>query len=475
MPTVNEKKWAVRFTGKAGINCGPLDTNALSQGFTIEAWVGPGKIDTGVVAHTGPGLQGNGVAFKAGRYDDLSPFHTGPGKIESLRVPPGCNAILFDRQGCLGNSVNLNTDSGNLGPAWKNRVNSLLDQQKQLEEQVVVYAQNGRRGLAQTYNLGMYLDLTNQTVAAQSIHSMLILRSLEVTLYAKPGCVGESRTFHGNVDELDEKWAGKAQSMMVTRAPSTVNAEASAKIQRASQAIVFGNEAGSGLFLALSSTFKRRPPTEHFAGKKLSTDRWSHLAITFDGQKLSSFINGHQVQQQDTSAPDLSGDWQIGKGLVGAVGLVVVHDKSLEQTALREGRYNIPDANGSNIVAAWTLEDGQPNQASQGEAPPTTDMAQQQPRVASTPKPGWSKANGGLLMHTWKGTAQESIETSDKAAAIPISQPTPAVELRSQRKCDLPKGDAFWAHAKLPASPLSTSSGSQIVLHAKQQKTRLSE
>ncbi len=561
--SIDQKKWALRFTGDQAVDGGAVDGGRLKSGFTLEAWVRPAAIAGGIAAYEGDRFQGRPVAFAPGRYDDLSKFRIGAGHLSSLRIPPGYRAVLFEKTGCGGAAKTFANDVAHLGD-WHQRAHALvvIDTRHRKQEHAVVYADRQFAGVAEAFDLRSYPDLSELTIGEKSISSVDVPPGLEVTLYEQPGCQGASLRLQGEVAYLGDDWndracsaivslaavpgAGdqviaydrhrfggaaqafkigcyrdlsskavgkaaisslqvppglqvvlfdqpgltgesrtldasasdlgawddRAQSLFVARllggggpgvrlfqiagnkgkvwhVPlgayndlSAVGGTAALEIPagfevilydqkdfkghrttlkadaqdlgdwkgRAQSAVVarrcgvFDNPAGSGLSLEILPAPGLRPRQERFAGARVRTGRWCHLAATWDGAELAYWLGGRKVAARPRKQVSFAGDWKMGEGFEGEIGLVAVRAGARDAKNLALRRFELPDKQDPDLVAAWTLEEG-------------------------------SQA---------------------------------AVELLSRSKAAIPPGEAFWVHAALPADPTHTSLGQELQLRARQ-------
>lgn len=90
--------------------------------------------------------------------------------------------------------------------------------------------------------------------------------------------------------------------------------------------------------------FGREGERLRFAGKTIRPDRWYHLALTFDGQHETWFLDGKAVQTRTGLLPALTNSWLLGEQLRGTLAQVRLWDRALTEKELKAFRYPSADA-----------------------------------------------------------------------------------------------------------------------------------
>ncbi|MEM7130097.1 MAG: LamG-like jellyroll fold domain-containing protein [Chloroflexota bacterium] len=295
-----------------------------------------------VALYPEPLFAGQPTMLKTGTYRDLSKQGIGSATLSSFRIPEGLQITLYDQRSLAGESRTFFGSQSLLGD-WAARARSLVVSQAVGRGGVGprFFATKGRKGKVWEAAVGRYDTLTN----FGPFNAIQVPDPFEVILYDQPKCKGESRTLRADVDDLGE-WKSRAKSLSVARRVGIfMPAEQSETV----------DEIGLQLEL-LPGRSKIAPPTIAYAGKKLRADQWHHLALTFDGTTLATYLDGKLVKEERPSeAPNLSGNWLVGQGFHGDVGLVSAWTGAKEATDLALERFDVPDEAASACQAAWVF------------------------------------------------------------------------------------------------------------------------
>jgi len=346
MPTVRkkvaDKTTALRLTGDQAVGFLDIRENSAAEGMTVQAWVQPASFSRGAMAYSKRRFTGTSIAFSAGRYDDLSlfPIWSRSGSVGSLRVPPGYSVTLFSGKDCTGQARGLIQDVDDYGQSLDFAAKSMLiiAPVRGAQRYVVAFGDEDLRGPATVLELGRYETLPAAGAKGFVFGSFLIPLGVEVTLYQLPACKGASCQAHG--ESFDRQGVAPERSLAVTK--STLLQAGVSTPERAEMVLLFCDQEGEGLNLRQSApVVPTAEPVLSFAGQSLRADKWHHIARTFDGQQVLSYLNGRLVRHEKSDVLlDVGSELIIGRDLYGTIGQVSLHAGVLSRKTIAKGRFD---------------------------------------------------------------------------------------------------------------------------------------
>jgi DNA-binding beta-propeller fold protein YncE len=216
---ISEKKWALHFSGAAGVACGQLDAGLKQSGFTLEAWVRPAAGEIGIRLFDQARYLGKSRLLKPGRYDDLS--RLGVSSIASIQISPGLCAMLFDQEDCSGAPVSITADSPQATGALVTAKSMLVFDNVRGPDCVFVCPEKNPQtaitGQMQALPPGVYPDL--KMLKNPKIGALVFSPGMMVVLYEKAGLQGDSVRLIAPVGDVSDiaGWKKTGQSMVISQ------------------------------------------------------------------------------------------------------------------------------------------------------------------------------------------------------------------------------------------------------------------